>query len=340
MCLNGVIDPQGLFNGDRLRRCSNVAQLHWPRLFSRPTALLGSLSWNGREDAPGLSHVSPLPTEGELRGYLEEYATNFLLFVYKADGQLWGQWDTKDAFLPRYKTSSDRRSPIPPKIALADWRRQYREQFRCYFRNLSGIFRKVFSATRMGEGEGVGLRWVQGMGLAVGVEGADKGDARPEEHTPPPPPGLWVQPAEQSRGNDGEPMATPSAANGEPIEVAVGKPLLPATLLIWQRDESYALLMAAWRAAKPDAIDEDFARNHKHWVKLDGGQRQQAIANLRESVRLGLRTSTTLGYWLREDYKRPVDVPAPTGGASVQARNQQRRDNVNQMTKALLKKRL
>jgi hypothetical protein len=28
-----IIDPEGLFGGDRLRRCSNVAQLHWPRLF-------------------------------------------------------------------------------------------------------------------------------------------------------------------------------------------------------------------------------------------------------------------------------------------------------------------
>ena len=28
-----IIDPSGLFGGDRLRRCSNVAQLHWPRLF-------------------------------------------------------------------------------------------------------------------------------------------------------------------------------------------------------------------------------------------------------------------------------------------------------------------
>lgn len=28
-----IIDPEGLFSGDRLRRCSNLAQLHWPRLY-------------------------------------------------------------------------------------------------------------------------------------------------------------------------------------------------------------------------------------------------------------------------------------------------------------------
>ena len=28
-----IIDREGLFGGDRLRRCSNAAQLHWPRLF-------------------------------------------------------------------------------------------------------------------------------------------------------------------------------------------------------------------------------------------------------------------------------------------------------------------
>jgi hypothetical protein len=27
-----IIDPEGLFGGDRLRRCSNAAQLHWRRL--------------------------------------------------------------------------------------------------------------------------------------------------------------------------------------------------------------------------------------------------------------------------------------------------------------------
>jgi hypothetical protein len=28
-----IIDADGLFSGDRLRRCSTAAQLHWPRLF-------------------------------------------------------------------------------------------------------------------------------------------------------------------------------------------------------------------------------------------------------------------------------------------------------------------
>ena len=28
-----IINPDGLFGGDRLRRCSNIVQLHWPRLY-------------------------------------------------------------------------------------------------------------------------------------------------------------------------------------------------------------------------------------------------------------------------------------------------------------------
>lgn len=304
-----IIDPEGLFNGDRLRRCSNVAQLHWPRLYLASDGF-GRLELNYAKMLRAYPTFTPLPTEAELQAYLEEYATNFLLFVYQADGQLWGQWDTPDEFLPRYKTSSDRRSPIPPQNTFADWKRQYREQSRRLpksFGNFSEGFQRDAYGGGVGGGEGIG------GGVGGGGGGAD-------EQTPPPP-DPPVQP-------------TPRAQSGEPVEIAT-----LTTLSVWQRDESYGPLVAAWRAAMPNAIDEDFERNHKLWLKLDEQQRQQAIANLRESVRLGVRTSTTLRYWLTEDYKRLIDV-APAGSDNVQARNQQRRDRVNQMTKALMKERL
>ena len=108
-------------------------------------------------------------------------------------------------------------------------------------------------------------------------------------------------------------------------------PLAPA----WKRDESYVPFAAAWRAVKPDAIDGDFARNHKYWLQLDGCARILAVENLLERVRLGLETSSRLKYWLTEDYTRAVVEPN-----ARQDKNQRRRDNVNQLAKALRKTKL
>src|SRR5581483_9249062 len=100
-----IINPEGLFGGDRLRRCSNDAQLHFCRLFLAANGL-GRLEWNYHKIVPrayGTFH--PAPSEAELQTYLQEYVENYLLFPYRWDGQIWGQWDTPVEFLPRYKTA-------------------------------------------------------------------------------------------------------------------------------------------------------------------------------------------------------------------------------------------
>jgi hypothetical protein len=74
----------------RIRRCSNAAQLHWPRLF--------------------------LASDGFARleinyARIIGFNKNWPLFLYVFDRQLWGQWDTGKEFLQRYKTRADRRNP-------------------------------------------------------------------------------------------------------------------------------------------------------------------------------------------------------------------------------------
>jgi hypothetical protein len=123
-----LVDPDGLFNGDRLRRCSNSAQLHWPRLFLASDGF-GRLEINyARIIGRAYPTFNPIPSEAELRSFIQEYAQNYLLFLYEVDGRLWGQWDTRKEFLPRYKTSIDRRSPNPPEPAFTEWKKRYREE--------------------------------------------------------------------------------------------------------------------------------------------------------------------------------------------------------------------
>jgi hypothetical protein len=140
-----LVDPDGLFNGDRLRRCSNTAQLHWTRLFLASDGF-GRLEINyARIVGRAYPTFNPIPSEAELHGFIREYVENYLLFLYELDGRLWGQWDTRQEFLPRYKTSLDRRSPNPPEPAFSEWKRQYRNECKA-FPKCSGKLLESFRA--------------------------------------------------------------------------------------------------------------------------------------------------------------------------------------------------
>jgi len=148
-----IIDPEGLFNGDRLRRCSNAAQLHWPRLFLAADGFARVELNYVRIIGRAYPTFHPVPSETELQALIEEYAHNHLLFVYEANGQLWAQWDTRTESLPRYKTARDRRSPSPPEPAFTQWKQAYRTENKAFpksFRNLSETF-------QYGVGVGVGV---------------------------------------------------------------------------------------------------------------------------------------------------------------------------------------
>jgi hypothetical protein len=68
-----IINLDGLFSGDRLRRCSNTAQLHWPRL-SLASDGFGRLEVNYHKIVSrAYSTFKPAPSERELLGYVQEY---------------------------------------------------------------------------------------------------------------------------------------------------------------------------------------------------------------------------------------------------------------------------
>src|SRR5205809_6033901 len=99
-----IIDPDGLFGGDRLRRCSNAAQLHWPRLYLASDGFARLEVNYARIIGRCYATFNPIPSETEIQAWICEYVQNYLLFLYQANGQLWGQWDTPRERLPRYKT--------------------------------------------------------------------------------------------------------------------------------------------------------------------------------------------------------------------------------------------
>ncbi|HXA67385.1 MAG TPA: hypothetical protein VNV82_19665 [Bryobacteraceae bacterium] len=138
-----IIDASGLFGGDRLRRCSNAAQLHFPRLFLTSDGF-GRLELNyARIVGKAYPTFNPIPSETELQCFIQEYVNNYLLFPYEAAGQLWAVWDTRSEWLPRYKTTTDRRSPIPPEPQFTQWKQAYREErtgFPKSFGNISESF--------------------------------------------------------------------------------------------------------------------------------------------------------------------------------------------------------
>jgi hypothetical protein len=121
-----IINPDGLFHGERLARCSDEAQLHWVRLFTASNTF-GRLELSYRHIVNfAYSSFHKIPTEEQLSGWIEEYFHNYLLFVYDAkDGSTWGQWLTSSEYLSRYHTASDRRSPVPNEKELESYRREY-----------------------------------------------------------------------------------------------------------------------------------------------------------------------------------------------------------------------
>jgi len=121
-----IINSEGLFGGERLARCSDEAQLHWPRFFTASNSL-ARLELDYQKIIDVLYHnFRSKPTEEQVSSWLTEYNHNFLLYIYDApDGSVWGQWLTDKAYLSRYPTAADRRSPAPDENALEQYRQDY-----------------------------------------------------------------------------------------------------------------------------------------------------------------------------------------------------------------------
>lgn len=120
-----IIDCEGMFGGDRMAKLSDRAKLFWPWLYLASNGY-ARFEINYRRILQRVfSGFADPPTEEQFVAYLKEYCDAYLLFTYRAGGQLWGQWDTSAKCLPRHKTTSDERSPIPPADEYVRWREEY-----------------------------------------------------------------------------------------------------------------------------------------------------------------------------------------------------------------------
>lgn len=188
-----IIDPEGLYSGDRLRKCSDAARLFWPYFFLAANGL-GRLEINYKLLVNRIfPDFKTPPTEDELYGFIKEYREAHLIFLYEARGQVWGQWWFKEGCLPRWKTTKDRNSPEPPKAEYEKWLLAYVSDSKPLPKN-SEVFRnltKSFESLPRGLGVGVGV----GVGIGEGKEKSPP--SRPEPNPSPnfleTDPGYWTE---------------------------------------------------------------------------------------------------------------------------------------------------
>lgn len=164
-----IIDPRGLYYGERLRKCSDSARLYWPYLFLAANGF-GRLEINLRQiiEQIFIDFKNP-PAEEGLADLFLEYRDNHLIFLYESSvGEIWGQWYCKQNCLPRFKTAADHRSPAPPEPEYSRWLSSYIPESKSLPKS-SEIVRKLLrnpsEIVRSGEGVGVGV----GVGVGEGV---------------------------------------------------------------------------------------------------------------------------------------------------------------------------
>jgi len=120
-----VIDPNGLFEGQRLRACSDIAQNYYPRLYCAANGYARL-----ELDVQAIIRLyfrfyTHIPTVDDIVAVFEEYVTNYLAFIYQSEGRVFVQFATKAKFLPRRKTREDNRIPPPPPEAVEAFNQGY-----------------------------------------------------------------------------------------------------------------------------------------------------------------------------------------------------------------------
>jgi hypothetical protein len=122
-----IIDSEGLFGGDRFDLMTDEARLYWPYFWCASNTM-GRMELNYLKFvAKAFARFRKTIPEKKFWELIEQYQQAYLLFVYKIGGQVWGQWDTSEKFLPRHKLASDERSPAPTVRDFTDWKNQYIE---------------------------------------------------------------------------------------------------------------------------------------------------------------------------------------------------------------------
>jgi hypothetical protein len=196
-----MIDPQGMYFGDRMAKLSLMARLHWPHIFLLQNGC-GRFEINypkivGRAYAT----FTPVPTSTEIGKYIREYRDSYLLFVYKSNGQVWGQWDISEKFLPRYKDAEAINSPAPSTKEFADWRERYVSS-KVNDHSVSSSTCSVFENLSLNFPLGV----VEGVGVVEGKEEKTFSSKAPDQ-----------QPKEKSstRQNPSPGISRTAATNGD-----------------------------------------------------------------------------------------------------------------------------
>jgi hypothetical protein len=120
-----VIDPEGMFNGDRMAMLSDEARLYWPHFWCASNTV-GRIELNYRQFIRRAFHNFKQPlSEQRFWVFVREYRDCYLLFVYKYEGVVWGQWDTPKQLLRQYAYKGDLRTPAPPEKEFNEWRALY-----------------------------------------------------------------------------------------------------------------------------------------------------------------------------------------------------------------------
>lgn len=118
-----LLDEYGIFEGERIGRCSMKAQLYYPR-FIMGANRLGRIRIDYHLLAGTIcANFKPedRPSEAELMAYVREYHEHRLLFIYQVENQLWGQFDVIKGTYGKWETKADKRSPAPPKNEYTLW---------------------------------------------------------------------------------------------------------------------------------------------------------------------------------------------------------------------------
>jgi hypothetical protein len=163
-----IIEPEGMFCGDRMAQLSDEAKNLWPWLYLASNGYARiEINYRRLLNRVFAGFAIP-PSEALVMSCIHEYAKAYLLFLYTVNGQMWGQWDTSAKYLPRHKTASDKRSPEPPTEAWQRWRDEYANAKCAKVAVLSTISEKIQTFTQNGAESGEKLR--VDVGVDVGVK--------------------------------------------------------------------------------------------------------------------------------------------------------------------------
>ncbi len=171
-----LIDPDGMFGGDRMALLSDNARLHWPWFWCASNTVARLELDYQKVITRAYRQFTVKPSEDEFWALVGEFRKAYLLYIYERDGQIWGQWDTSEKYLQRHKLTADIRSPAPTVREFADFKNQYIEDKKLKASHKFSVLSNFGNFPKVREGSHTDVRGV-GVG-GGGVEGEEKSKPR------------------------------------------------------------------------------------------------------------------------------------------------------------------